>query len=283
MFTSKFYGKGKSEEKAEKPKMSHSVEDRQKAAMEANKAWREKIKHVEALDENQPRLSMAAFTDEMKRDADSQKSLIPIVAELLSKLVEANDKVATDREHITVFHAQKAPAVNVIDYAERIAKYSSCSYCCFVVGIIYMDRFIQRQRMLERDFRINSLNVHRLLLASVMVAAKFLDDFYYSNEFWAKIGGVPNVELNTLEIEFLFLTNFELHVARDVYDSYREELLAWNHGAPSRCGKEQFNSLLCEVRQPNPYFFKEQASEKEMLEGGKELAATPQDDAMVIG
>ncbi|EKX44257.1 hypothetical protein GUITHDRAFT_43885, partial [Guillardia theta CCMP2712] len=129
-----------------------------------------------------------------------------------------------DREHITVFHAQKAPAVNVIDYAERIAKYSSCSYCCFVVGVIYMDRFIQRQRMLERDFRINSLNVHRLLLASVMVAAKFLDDFYYSNEFWAKIGGVPNVELNTLEIEFLFLTNFELHVRIDVYDSYREEL-----------------------------------------------------------
>ena len=56
--------------------------------------------------------------------------------------------------------------------------------------------------MLERDFRINSLNVHRLLLArlrnlafslcssllnSVMVAAKFLDDFYYSNEFWAKV------------------------------------------------------------------------------------------------
>ena len=140
MFTSKFYGRGKTEQKVEKPKMSNSVEDRQKAAEEANKAWQEKIKHMEALEEKKPRLSMAAFTEEMKRDADSQKSLIPIVAELLAKLVEANDKVsstflvgllacssylvdvvqvATDREHITVFHAQKAPAVNVIDYAER--------------------------------------------------------------------------------------------------------------------------------------------------------------------
>ena len=69
-----------------------------------------------------------------------------------------------------------------------------------------------------------------------------------------------------------------MQVARDVYDSYREELLAWNHGAPSRYGKEQFNSLLCEVRKPNPFFFNEQVSE-----GGKELAAAPQDDAMVIG
>ena len=59
---------------------------------------------------------------------------------------------------------------------------------------------------------MHSLNVHRILLSSVMVAAKFLDDFYYSNEFWAKIGGVPNSELNTLELEFLFMTNFDLHV-----------------------------------------------------------------------
>lgn len=63
-----------------------------------------------------------------------------------------------------------------------------------------------------QDFHVHSLNVHRILLSSVMVAAKFLDDFYYSNEFWAKIGGVPNSELNTLELEFLFMTNFDLHV-----------------------------------------------------------------------
>ena len=64
----------------------------------------------------------------------------------------------------------------------------------------------------------------------VMVAAKFLDDFYYSNEFWAKIGGVPNAELNTLELEFLFMTNFDLHVSRVVYDSYCQELVAWDQG-----------------------------------------------------
>jgi hypothetical protein len=60
-----------------------------------------------------------------------------------------------------------------------------------------------------------------------MVAAKFLDDFYYSNEFWAKIGGVPNAELNTLELEFLFLTNFDLQVKRGLYNKYRSALLDW--------------------------------------------------------
>ena len=43
----------------------------------------------------------------------------------------------------------------------------------------------------------------------------------------SQIGGVPNSELNTLELEFLFLTNFDLHVKRKVYDRYRECLLEW--------------------------------------------------------
>jgi hypothetical protein len=31
-----------------------------------------------------------------------------------------------------------------------------------------------------------------------MVAAKFLDDFYYKNEFYAKIGGISRAEINVL-------------------------------------------------------------------------------------
>mmetsp|Transcript_57660 Transcript_57660/g.151744 ORF Transcript_57660/g.151744 Transcript_57660/m.151744 type:complete len:247 (+) Transcript_57660:339-1079(+) len=178
-------------------------------------------------DDDEHKCSMMEFVKRMVKDADEQKPLVGIVAKLVAKLVDANDKLPADRE-ITVFHAQKAPAVNVVDYAERIAKYSSCSSCCFVVGIIYIDRFIEQQKAQNREFRMNSLNVHRLMLSSIMVAAKFLDDFYYSNEFWAKIGGVPNNELNTLELEFLFLTNFDLHVRREVYDMYRERLLEWH-------------------------------------------------------
>jgi hypothetical protein len=95
-------------------------------------------------------MSLAEFTREMKLDADRQQGLVPIVAKLLLKLVEFNDKMPLDKDHITVFHAQKAPAVSVMDYSERIAKYSSCSYCCFVVGVIYMDRFIQQQRVMQK-------------------------------------------------------------------------------------------------------------------------------------
>jgi hypothetical protein len=33
-----------------------------------------------------------------------------------------------------------------------------------------------------------------------MAAAKFFDDSYYNNAFYAKVGGVPAWEINALEV-----------------------------------------------------------------------------------
>ncbi len=41
----------------------------------------------------------------------------------------------------------------------RIYKYSKCSVECLVLGLIYIDRFIQ-----SSGIQVNSLTVHRVLL-----------------------------------------------------------------------------------------------------------------------
>ena len=67
-----------------------------------------------------------------------------------------------------------------------------------------------------------------------MLAAKFFDDQYFNNAYYAKVGGVPRREMNSLELEFLFLVNFSLHVSPDVYFKYFTELT--NHAmTPSGC------------------------------------------------
>jgi hypothetical protein len=33
-----------------------------------------------------------------------------------------------------------------------------------------------------------------------MIAAKYADDFFYKNEYYAKIGGISKLEINSLEI-----------------------------------------------------------------------------------
>lgn len=33
-----------------------------------------------------------------------------------------------------------------------------------------------------------------------MMGAKFIDDFFYKNEYYAKVGGITKVEMNALEL-----------------------------------------------------------------------------------
>lgn len=51
-----------------------------------------------------------------------------------------------------------------------------------------------------------------------MLAAKFFDDQYFNNAYYAKVGGVPCHEINSLEVEFLFMINFSLFVTTGEYE-----------------------------------------------------------------
>jgi Cyclin len=72
---------------------------------------------------------------------------------------------------------------------------------------------------------LTELNVHRVVITAVLLAAKFFDDAYYNNAYYAKVGGVMVSEMNGLEVDFLFRINFSLHVTPEVYDKYRAELV----------------------------------------------------------
>lgn len=157
---------------------------------------------------------------DMERIGEGERRLVPIIAAVLQSIVTRNDGLGNDTV-VTHFHAQRAPMVEINDYCERIVRYSQCSPCCFVVALIYIDRLLA----LEPTFFPSSLNIHRLTLTSVLLASKFLDDFYYNNAYWARVGGVGTTELNTLELDMLAKLHFNLHVQTEEYLQYREELL----------------------------------------------------------
>jgi len=57
-----------------------------------------------------------------------------------------------------------------------------------------------------------------------MLAAKFFDDQYFNNAYYGKVGGVNGKEINSLEIEFLFMINFNLYVTDKEYEMYNRKL-----------------------------------------------------------
>ena len=101
----------------------------------------------------------------------------------------------------------------------RIHKYANCSIECLILSLIYIDRLIQ-----SGTIPVNSLTIHRVIITSVMLAIKFFDDAFFNNSFYARIGGIPTEELNSLELEFLKAINFSLLVTNDDYQKYYNEL-----------------------------------------------------------
>jgi len=152
----------------------------------------------------------------------SSPCILSVLSSLLERVVVRNERQSTSTSQclspprLGVFHGIRIPDISIEQYLERIFKYVHCSPSVFVVAYAYIDRLIQ----LNSGFRITSQNVHRLLITSVMVAAKFLDDMNYNNAYYAKVGGLSTRDINHLEIEFLFMLDFRLQVTVSVFESY---------------------------------------------------------------
>ncbi|KAJ3277457.1 hypothetical protein HK104_003286 [Borealophlyctis nickersoniae] len=152
---------------------------------------------------------------------------IRLIANYLNRITAANDRLPTCAG-LTRFHARTIPTIDIQGYLNRILKYAPCGNECFLAVLIYLDRMSRPRpvasssssassRRGDGDMHppvvINSYNVHRLLIAGVMVAVKFLSDIFFTNVHISRVGGLPVQELNALEIEFLLLHEFNLNVS----------------------------------------------------------------------
>ncbi|KAJ0266183.1 Cyclin-U4-2 [Hirschfeldia incana] len=155
--------------------------------------------------------------------AETMPNVITAMSSLLQRVSETNDDLSRplwEHQRISAFSALTKPSIPIRSYMERIFKYANCSDSCYIVAYIYLDRFIQKQPFVP----IDSFNVHRLIITSVLVSAKFMDDMCYNNAYYAKIGGITTEEMNLLELDFLFGIGFQLNVTLSTYNNYCSSL-----------------------------------------------------------
>jgi len=159
----------------------------------------------------------------LQHDKDSGRDIaVSVLCCLLEQLFapKVTDILPSDRSQITMFHTESVPMISISAYLQRLAKYIECSSEVLIQSIIHINRILHHRP----NFIINSLNIHRLLLTSLLCSAKFFDDTYFNNEFYARVGGIGVKELNCLEVEFLTLINFDLFVRFQVYRDFYVEI-----------------------------------------------------------
>merc|ERR1712137_65722 len=148
--------------------------------------------------------------------SDMSTSVARVLAAGLEGLIAQHDGMWCAR---TPFDGLRVPCISIQAYAERIQKYAQCKDEALLYALILIDRAI-----VAGHLALTSFNVHRVLLVSVLVAVKFNDDFFYSNAYFGKIGGVALQEMNWLEVEFLGLIKFDLYVSEEEFEAYQKEL-----------------------------------------------------------
>ena len=138
------------------------------------------------------------------------------ISSLLEEMVKKNA-----RKHLpqrkSKFYTSTIPKMSVSDYLSRIVKYTHIEESTLLASVICITSYIKKTKNI-----LSLNNIHRLLLASCYINAKFYQDVNFSLKFYAKVGGVSVKELKELEIDFYYGINFALHIEEETFNQYKK-------------------------------------------------------------
>lgn len=154
-----------------------------------------------------------------------KSDVLHTVSQLLTDICEESPQ---EIDHNTIkilkpFISKKIPQISIEDFMKRLLKYSKMESSTLILILIYIDRVC-----FFGKFQLNYYNIHKLILASMVVSIKYNEDDYFSNKFYAKVGGVTKEELDKLEYEFLSLIDFSLFVDEDLFSKYYDYIKTFN-------------------------------------------------------
>ena len=144
-----------------------------------------------------------------------RNTIIRQIASVINKILMLNAK----REAPVNRFLSSAPCnIPIDEYMLRFASNGNFSEEVFIAMAIYLDRYVAETQLI-----LHELNIHRLIITSILLVNKIHDDVSGNNEFFARIGGISAKELKVLEMDFLADINWNLQIPRDIYVQYNLE------------------------------------------------------------
>lgn len=134
--------------------------------------------------------------------------IITLINRMLISLIKLNDNNINNNNNTTIinnptpptrFHSKTPPAISIFSYINRLTKFNNLKSS----GLITMIYYIDILSYMYPHFQLNSWTIHRFLLVATMISQKAMEDYFYTNDHYAKVGGVSLEELNCLELDFL--------------------------------------------------------------------------------
>jgi hypothetical protein len=166
--------------------------------------------------------------DKDTKNIKASNHVIDIVADILEEIVKDNEKNnenelnrsdSNESAIISVFTSNKTPQISIKKYLTRIMKYSKPETSTVIICLIYIDKICENSSL-----QLSIYNIHRIILSCMILALKYNEDDYYSNKYYAKVGGISLKELNELEYNIMVLLQFNFFVDDITYEKYQAQL-----------------------------------------------------------
>ena len=135
------------------------------------------------------------------------------ISEILTEISNQNSNVEYNPDD--PFSSKYPPNVTLQYFFGRIKKYSQIEKSTLIIILIYADRMCTTSGII-----LNPHNIHRIILGCLLLAIKYNEDLYFTNEQYAKVGGVSIKEINQLEYFSIEFLNFNLFISEDIYQKY---------------------------------------------------------------
>eukprot|EP01059_Diplonema_ambulator_P000950 TRINITY_DN1073_c1_g1_i1.p1 TRINITY_DN1073_c1_g1~~TRINITY_DN1073_c1_g1_i1.p1 ORF type:complete len:231 (+),score=85.58 TRINITY_DN1073_c1_g1_i1:54-746(+) len=106
--------------------------------------------------------------------------------------------------------------ISIEAYMRRVFKYCALEEEDIVIGLMLLDRL----SFMHPECRPSETSFHRMFLISLVVAVKYRSDFYYTNTYYASVGGIDVKQFNKLERVFLQMIDFDVAVLPEEYSEF---------------------------------------------------------------
>ena len=134
-------------------------------------------------------------------DKINEQRALNTMSDLLTDICEESSKDKdTNNKLIKPFLSKKIPSISIEKYLVRLVSHSKMEISTLILILIYIDKICKNNK-----FRLNFFNIHKFIVTSMLVSIKYNEDDFFSNSFYAKVGGVSITELNY----FFFIFNYK--------------------------------------------------------------------------
>ena len=167
-------------------------------------------------------VSLSNLISTTSKFENNYKRLINLLSNIIGNTIEKSVKYEQKLNQIESNKSFEEPKISIAKYIRRIIKHSNPEPSTLILAVIYFDRICNNGKI-----NLCYSNVYKLILISLVLAIKYNEEYFESNEFYGKVGGLKIKSINKLEVHALKVLKFNLYVKEEIYETYVNQFSAF--------------------------------------------------------